>query len=69
VTLQLLKPNSDGGEIDEAHEVGEELVISGRDAAELLKLVEQALDEIALFVEINVPCGRRLKSFLRFSQR
>jgi hypothetical protein len=38
---------------DEAHDIGEEFVISGRDAPELFQL-EEALDEIAFFVEINV---------------
>jgi hypothetical protein len=41
---------SDCGEEDESAGVGEELVSRG-DAAELFELVEEALDEIALFVE------------------
>lgn len=41
----------DSGESDEAHEVGEELVVLGCDASELLELVEEAFDAIALLVE------------------
>jgi hypothetical protein len=49
VIIQLSKPDGDGGEFDEAHEIGEELVISCCHAPELFEL-----DEIALFIEINV---------------
>jgi hypothetical protein len=44
----------DSGEFDEAHEVYKQLVISCCDTPELLELIEKALDEIALFIEINV---------------
>jgi len=54
VTIQLSKPDLDSGEFDEAHKVGEQLVVSCRDAPELLEFVEEALDEIALFIKINV---------------
>jgi len=40
----------DGGEFDKAHEVGEELVVSCCHALELFESVEEALDEIALFI-------------------
>lgn len=43
--------NRDCGELDEALTVGQELVASGDDAAELLELAEEVLDEIALLVE------------------
>ena len=52
--IQLSKPDGDGGEFDEAHEIGEELLISCCHAPELFQLVEETLDEIALFIEINV---------------
>jgi hypothetical protein len=38
----------DGADEDEATVVGEELIVSGGDAAELLQLVEEALNQIAL---------------------
>lgn len=41
----------DSGESDEAHEIGEELVVSGCDASELLELVEEALDTVTLLVD------------------
>jgi hypothetical protein len=44
----------DSGELDEAHEVDKQLVISCCGTPELLELIEKALDEIALFIEINV---------------
>jgi hypothetical protein len=37
----------DGGELDEAFVVGQELVVSGGNAAELFQLVEEAFDEVA----------------------
>ena len=54
MTILLFDPDSDGGKFDEAHEVYEELVVSGCDATELFELVEEALDDVALFVEISV---------------
>jgi hypothetical protein len=36
VTIQLSEPDGDGGEFDESHEVGEQFVIAGCDAPELL---------------------------------
>ena len=50
----LLEPDSDSSEFDEAHEVGEQLVVSGRDAPELFELVEEALDDVALLVQVGV---------------
>jgi hypothetical protein len=49
----------DSGEENEASIVGEELVISCRDAPELFQLVEEAFDEISLFVERLVVGERR----------
>ena len=51
VIIKLFEPDCDSGELDEAHEVGEQLVVSGRDAAEL---VEEALDDVALLIEVGV---------------
>jgi hypothetical protein len=45
VAIQLSEPEGDSGEFDEAHEVCEQLVVSGGDAAELFELVEEALNE------------------------
>lgn len=39
---------------DEPHEVGEQLVVARRDAAEVFEFVEEALDQIAFFVELPV---------------
>ena len=47
------------GEEHESAVVGEEFVISRGDAPELLELIEETLDEIALFVERLVVCDRR----------
>ena len=54
MTILLFEPDSDSGEFNEAHEVDEQLIISGCDASELFELVEEALDEIALLVEVDV---------------
>ena len=37
VTILRFEPDCDGGEFDEAHEVGEQLVVSDCHAPELLK--------------------------------
>lgn len=44
----------DGGEGNEAHEVGEELVVSGCDPPEVFEFIEEALDAVALFVDVFV---------------
>ncbi len=49
----------DGGKEHEASTVGKKLVVSRGDAPEPLQLVEEALDEIALFVERLVIGKRR----------
>jgi len=54
VTISLFEPDGDSGEFDEAHKVGEELVVSCRDTAELFELVEETLDDVALFVKLGV---------------
>jgi hypothetical protein len=54
VTILLFEPDSDSGKSDETHEVDEQLVVSGGDTAELFELVEEALDDVALLVEIDV---------------
>ena len=48
------QPYCDGGEFHEAHEVGEQLVVSCGDTPELLQLAEEALDGVALPVEMFV---------------
>ena len=54
MTIQLSDPDGDGGEFDEAHEVGEQFVISGCDTPEVFEFVEEALDQVALLVEVFV---------------
>lgn len=54
MTILLFEPDGDSGEFNETHEVDEQLVVSRGDAAELFELVEEALDDIALFIEIDV---------------
>ena len=54
MTILLFEPDGDSGEFDEAHEVDEQLILSCGDAPELLELVEEALDDVALLVEIDV---------------
>ncbi len=52
-------PEADAGEGDCGEEVSCKLVMAGRDASEVLELVEEAFDEIALAVEI-MGCGALL---------
>ena len=54
MTILLFEPDSDSGEFDEAHEVDEQFVVSGGDTTELFELIEEALDDVALLVEIGV---------------
>ena len=49
--LNLTQGDSHGGQLEESHEVGAELVISGGDAPKLFEPVEETLDLIALAVE------------------
>ena len=54
MTILLFEPDGDSGEFNEAHEVSEQLVVSRGDAAELFELVKEALDDVALFIEVDV---------------
>ena len=54
MTILLFKPDGDNGELNEAHEVDEQLVVWGGDTAELFELVEEALDDVALLVEVYI---------------
>ena len=47
-------PESDGSECDCGEEVSCELVVSGGDGSEVLELVEEALDEVALAVDVGI---------------
>lgn len=47
--------DSHGGELDESHESGTELVVAGGDAPELFELVEEALDIVAFTIECLGP--------------
>ncbi len=59
-------PEADAGKGDCGEEVSCELVIAGRDASEVLELVEEASDEVALAVQVighrallpAIPLGR-----------
>src|SRR5687768_12803237 len=44
-----------GGELDESEEGSTKLVVAGGDAPVLLELVEEALDHVALLVELLLP--------------
>lgn len=50
----LSQPEADGRDGDEAAIVGEQLVVAGGDPAELLELVDEPLDEVALGAEAKV---------------
>jgi hypothetical protein len=52
--VTISQPYSDGGDFDEAHEIGKQLVVSGCYAAELLEFGEEALDVITLLVKLAV---------------
>lgn len=54
-----LKRDGYGSELDEAHVVCQELVIAGGYAPELIQLIEEPLDEVALPVERAVVGVRR----------
>lgn len=54
MTIYLFEPDRDSCKFDEAHEVGEELVVARCNPPELLEFVEEAFDEIALFVEVGI---------------
>ncbi len=54
VMIQLCEPSVDGLGINEACEVAEQIAVSGGHSSELFELVEKALDDVALFVEIGV---------------
>ena len=66
--MATISPEQDGNrsELDKIFVVGQELVVAGGDTAELLQLVEEALDEVAFLVEdlvvrpslLSVPLGR-----------
>jgi hypothetical protein len=49
------RSNSHGCELDESEEGGPELVVASGDAAELLELVEEAFDLVALAVDGLLP--------------
>jgi len=48
------EPEPCGGEGHGRQEVASELVVAGRDASEVLELVEEALDEIAMPVDVRI---------------
>jgi hypothetical protein len=51
------EPQPHRGELDHGEEVGGELVVAGSDAAEVLQLREEALDQVALAVEALAEAG------------
>ena len=44
----------DGAECNEAHEVVEELVVSGCDTSEVFEFAEEPLHEVAFLIEVSV---------------
>ena len=52
-------PEADAGKGDCGEEVSCELVMAGRDASEVLELVEETFDEVALAVEVLSPPRER----------
>lgn len=60
MTNSLFQPETDGCELDEADEVGEQLVIARDNRAELLETVEETLDLIALLIGCIVVVSRLL---------
>jgi hypothetical protein len=59
------EPQSHRGELDHGEKVGGELVVSGRNTAEVLQLGEEPLDEAALAVEPLTEAGPPLAIALR----
>src|SRR2546430_8750921 len=51
------EPQPHRGELDHGEEVGGELVVASSDAAEVLQLREEALDQVALAVEALAEAG------------
>src|SRR3954451_15991793 len=51
------EPQPHRGELAHGEEVGGELVVAGSDAAEVLQLREEALDQVALAVEALAEAG------------
>ena len=54
------QPQADAGQLDEGEIVGGELVVASGDAATLLDLVEEPLDQIAVPVEVRTEADRVL---------
>jgi hypothetical protein len=52
------EPESGGGDGDGSEEVACELVVARGDAAEMLELVEEALDEVALAIDVGIDDAR-----------
>ena len=54
-------PDTDGGELDEGEVIGGVLLVAGGDGPEVLELVEEALDEIAVAIEEGAEGGLCLR--------
>ena len=57
--LITAQPQSNGGEFDHGEIVGGTLFIARGDASEMTDFVEEELDEVALFVELDIEGRRR----------
>ena len=55
--LIMAQPDADGGELDEGEIVGGVLLVPGGDGAEVLELVEEALDEVPVAVQEGAEGG------------
>jgi hypothetical protein len=58
--VSLIEPNDAGGEEDRGVEVADGLVVSGCDGAELLEPGKEALDQVALVMEMVVVLAAQL---------
>jgi hypothetical protein len=50
----MSEPQSNGCDGDGGEEVSSELVVTGGDASEVFEFVEEALDEVAVAVELGI---------------
>lgn len=60
----MIKPSNSGGEVDGAEEVAGGLIVPADNAAILLKLVEELLDQVTGSVQVLVILGGCLRQRL-----
>ena len=54
----MSQPDADGCELDEGERVGRVFLVSGGDRAKMLKLVEEALDQVPVAIQEGAERGR-----------